>query len=111
MRALFLAGLLLIGCDDDPPSTSISVRVVSPSGGDPLSEATFSNVRIDVLQEGRPLTTITEMVGGGFDLPIEINSIFLPTQVRVRLEGSQTWVGAPPGFVPSGSWEYGWVGL
>lgn len=103
MRALLLASLLLFGCDDAPASPTISVRVISPSGGDPLSEASFSNVRIDVLQEGRPLTTVTETVADGFDLPIEINSFFLPTQVRVRLDGAQTWVGAPPGFVPVAS--------
>lgn len=101
VRALILAGLLLFGCDDEPSGSSVSVRVISPSGGDPLSEASFSNVRIDVLQEGRPLTSVSEMVGGGFDLPVEINSLFLPTQIRVRLEGAQTWVGAPPGFVPA----------
>lgn len=81
----------------------VSVRVVSPSGGDPLSEAAFTAVQIDVLQEGRPQTSITDDVDGGFDVPIEINSLFTLTQARVRLTGSQTWLGAPPRFTPAAS--------
>ena len=103
VRAWILIGLLLCGCDDDPSSPMVSVRVVSPSGGDPLSEAAFSAVQIDVLQEGRPQTSITDDVDGGFDVPIEINSLFTLTQARVRLTGPQTWLGAPPRFTPAAS--------
>ena len=92
-----------LACDDDPSSPTVSVRIVSPSGGDPLSEATFSSVRVDVLQDGRPLTSVSEALDGEVDIPIEINSLFLETRVRVTLEGSQTWVGAPPRFVPISS--------
>ena len=76
------------------------VAVVSADGADPIAAAAFDSVTVEVAQEGRPITRVTRRLDGALDLPLELGSLSAPTRVRVRLDGPEPWVGAPPTFVP-----------
>lgn len=92
-----------MACSDGPSRLQIAVAVVTASGGDPLTAAAFDSVTVEVAQEDRPVTRVTRRLDGSFDVPIEIGSLTSETRVRVRLDGAEPWVGAPPAFVPVAS--------
>ncbi len=100
MRSALVALGLLAACSDGPPRLRINVAVVSATGGDPLTDADFEEVTVEVAQQDRPVTRVTRRLDGAFDLPIEIGSLSASTRVRVHLDGPEPWVGAPPQFVP-----------
>ncbi|MEM9073521.1 MAG: hypothetical protein AAGE52_33755, partial [Myxococcota bacterium] len=99
MRRALLA-LFLLSCNDGPSAVTVDVQVVTATGGDPLAAAAFETLTVEVAQDDRPITRISERAGGTFDLPIAIDSLTNSTRVRVRLEGAVPYVGAPPRFVP-----------